>query len=77
VEVEKMGPILIGGIAMMIGMVAAASMVKAYEPDTPTPTGFKCPYCHLYFDTLSDLAAHVSTSHPDMPPIEEVDIEWS
>lgn len=75
-DVEKMQPILIGGIGTMIGLAIVVGAVQAYTPVSPPPSGFKCPYCALYFDTLSELSAHIKAEHPDMPPFEEVDIDW-
>jgi len=46
------------------------------EPPPPEPTRFKCPYCDLYFSTLSEIPGHVASAHPDEPPFIEVDIDW-
>ena len=75
-EIKDTDKILMGGIAAMIGLVMVGSMAQAYTPTPPPPSGFKCPYCALYFDTLSELSAHIKAEHPDMPPFEEVDIDW-
>lgn len=75
-DIEKMQPIVMGALAAMIGLAVAAGAVQAYTPTPPPPSGFKCPYCPLYFDTLGELSAHIKAEHPDMPPFEEVDIDW-
>ena len=75
-DMEKMEPILMEVIAAMIGLATVLGVAQAYTPVPPPPSGFKCPYCPLYFDTLSELEAHIKAEHPDMPPFEEVDIDW-
>jgi len=49
---------------------------KEEEPPTPPAGAYSCPYCDQAFDSIPELAAHVSEVHPDKPPIGEIEISW-
>jgi DNA-directed RNA polymerase subunit RPC12/RpoP len=59
-DIEKMQPILIGGIAALIGLVATASIVQAYTPKME----YTCPICGAKFATQAELDEHMRTAHP-------------
>lgn len=67
-DIEKMQPILIGGIAAMIGLVAVAGAMQAYTPKLE----YVCPICGAKFATYDELYSHFNTEHPAEP----IDIIW-
>jgi len=67
-DIEKMQPILIGGIAVLIGLVATASIVQAYTPKLE----YVCPICGVKFATYEELYQHFTTEHPAEP----IEIRW-
>ena len=67
-DIEKMQPIFLGGIAAMIGLVAVASVVQAYTPTLE----YVCPICGAKFATYDELYQHFTTEHPAEP----IDIIW-
>jgi len=62
-NIEKMQPIFIGGIAAMIALVAVASMAHAYAPSLD----YVCPICGARFATYDELYQHFTTEHPAEP----------
>jgi len=75
---KSMVPIM--GVVMMAGvvqMLIPTLPTPPAPPEPPAPTGFGCPYGDgLFFDTLAELAAHITEAHPDQPPFLIVDIDW-
>ena len=67
VEMGKMMPAVIGGIAGLIAVVACASLVQAAAPPVYT-----CPLCGATFGSLADLQSHFDNEHPGEP----IDIIW-
>lgn len=63
-------------IVVMMAGVMMAIIPQPAEAAPPPPTGFGCPYCTLFFDTGSELIAHINEAHPEEPPFVEVDIGW-
>jgi hypothetical protein len=62
-DVDKMQPILMGGIAALIGLAATASIVQAYTPKME----YTCPICGAKFATYDELYQHFTTEHPAEP----------
>ena len=67
-DIEKMQPVLIGGMAVMIGLVAAASIAQAYAPKLE----YICLVCGAKFATYDELYSHFTTEHPAEP----IEIIW-
>ena len=65
---ENMEKILMGGMAVMIGLVAVASVVQAATPRLD----YVCPICGARFATYDELYSHFTTEHPSQP----IDIIW-
>jgi len=63
-------------MVVMIGVMMAILPQPAEAEQPPEPMGFGCPYCASSFDSMSELITHISEAHPEMPPYEEVDMEW-
>ena len=61
--------ILMGAIAVMIGLAVAAGAVQAYAPPPPQ---YVCPICGSGFATYDALYQHFITAHPAEP----IDIIW-
>lgn len=62
-EIEKMGPILVGGVTAMIGLVMLASVTQAYTPRLD----YACPICGARFATYDELYSHFTIEHPAEP----------
>jgi len=60
------------GVIMMAGVMMAILPQPAEAAPEPEPAGFRCPYCGLLFDTMSELTAHINEEHPGetLPPSE-------
>lgn len=67
-DIEKMEPILMGGIAVMIGLAVVASVAQSYTPTLD----YICPICEARFATYDELYSHFTTEHPAEP----IDIIW-
>lgn len=70
---------MLKGVVSLVGMIMIAGVLQmmlpqAAEPEPPTTFG--CPYCEQSFNTMSELIDHINGEHPEMPPYEEVDMEW-
>ena len=64
----EMNKILMGGMAVMIGLVAIASVTQAYTPSLD----YVCPICGARFATYGELYSHFTTEHPAEP----IEIIW-
>lgn len=49
---------------------------KEVPPEVPV-LAYGCPYCDRSFDTLKELVDHVAADHPDKPPLQEIEIQWT
>jgi len=65
---EKWERILIGGIAVMITLVATTSLIKS----EPVPGPYVCSLCGEPFNTIDELYQHFVSAHPAEP----VTIKW-
>lgn len=77
-DIEKSMMLMIM-VIMMAGVMMALIPQPAEAapgPEPAQPTGFGCPYCGRIFDAMSELIAHISEIHPELPPFIEVDISW-
>jgi len=66
------GMVPLMGVIMMAGVMMAILPQPAEAAPEPEPAGFRCPYCGLLFDTMSELTAHINEEHPGetLPPSE-------
>ena len=67
-DIENMGPILMGGLAAMIGLAAVASVSQAATPSLD----YVCPICGARFASYDELYSHFTTEHPAEP----IEIIW-
>ena len=67
-DIEKMGPVMMGCMAALIGLAAAAGAVQAYTPSLE----YVCPICGARFATYEELYEHFTSEHPSEP----IEIIW-
>ena len=69
---DKMGIMekaVIGGVIVLIMIVAMSQAVQAFQP---APPQYCCPICGECFYSYSELYQHFTTEHP----AEEISIIW-
>ncbi len=64
----KMDRIMMGGMAVLIGLVAVAGVTQAYTPKLE----YICPICGVKYASYEELYNHFTTEHPAEP----IDIIW-
>jgi len=76
-DLDMMKPMVtMMGLVMMVGVLQMVLPTSA-APPVETPSGFGCPYGDgLFFDSMAELATHITEAHPDKPPFIEINIGW-
>jgi hypothetical protein len=68
----------LGTFVMMFAIITNVIRQKQQTSEQPSAgIGYQCPYCGQSFTTLQELIDHVRSVHPDQPPIQSIDIQWS
>jgi len=67
-DIEHMEPIVMGAMAVMIGLAAVAGVAQAYTPKLE----YVCPIDGQRFATYEELYEHFIAEHPTEP----IEIRW-